>query len=203
MMHELVAQSTADSPVHRLSPGVKLGVTFTILVGVALIPRSWALSPLVGIAVALLAIAAVARVRTRVVARRVLLLAPFIAGVAVLALFQPNGLAAAAFLASKSAICLFAMILLTETTSFTKTLEVLRRIHVPVLLITVIALMYRYLFVLVDEAQRMRRARRARTFTRRRRAAWRSAASVAGQLFVRSSERADRVYAAMSARGWR
>jgi cobalt/nickel transport system permease protein len=63
--------------------------------------------------------------------------------------------------------------------------------------------MYRYLFVLVDEAERMQRARRSRTFTRLRTHAWESRASLVGQLFVRSTERAERIYAAMCARGWR
>jgi cobalt/nickel transport system permease protein len=63
--------------------------------------------------------------------------------------------------------------------------------------------MYRYLFVLVEEMERMRRARRSRTFTAGRGTVWRGSAQVAGQLFVRTSERAERVYLAMCARGWK
>jgi cobalt/nickel transport system permease protein len=62
--------------------------------------------------------------------------------------------------------------------------------------------MHRYLFVLRDESGRMGRARSARTFTRGRRFAWLAAASVVGQLFVRASARAERIYDAMCARGW-
>jgi cobalt/nickel transport system permease protein len=69
--------------------------------------------------------------------------------------------------------------------------------------VTTLALLYRYLFVLVDEAERMHRARLARTFDRRRVSVWRMLGTVVGQLFVRSSERAERIYAAMCARGWR
>ena len=63
--------------------------------------------------------------------------------------------------------------------------------------------MYRYLFVLIDEAERMQRARRSRTFTSERSHVWKSLAALVGQLFVRSTERAERIYAAMCARGWR
>jgi energy-coupling factor transporter transmembrane protein EcfT len=49
----------------------------------------------------------------------------------------------------------------------------------------------------------MVRARRSRTFSRDRASVWRSSASVIAQLFVRSSERAERIYAAMCARGWK
>jgi len=94
------------------------------------------------------------------------------------------------------------MILLANTTPFSELLGVLRRIHFPALMITTLALMYRYLFVLVDETERMQRARVSRTFTKQRAHVWKSLATVIGQLFVRSTERAERIYAAMSARGW-
>jgi energy-coupling factor transporter transmembrane protein EcfT len=49
----------------------------------------------------------------------------------------------------------------------------------------------------------MRRARASRTFTRRRRFQWQALSSIVGQLFVRASERAERIYNAMCARGWK
>jgi cobalt/nickel transport system permease protein len=63
--------------------------------------------------------------------------------------------------------------------------------------------MHRYLFVLLDEMERMQRARRSRTFVASRTSVWRGSAQVAALLFVRASERAERVYLAMCARGWR
>jgi cobalt/nickel transport system permease protein len=95
------------------------------------------------------------------------------------------------------------MILLSNTTPFSEVLRVLRHVRVPALLITTLALMYRYLFVLVDEGERMKRAHACRSFVRQRRFRWRTMATVAGQLFIRSTERAERIYAAMCARGWR
>jgi len=94
------------------------------------------------------------------------------------------------------------VVLLANTTPFSELLPVLRRVRVPALLVTTLALMHRYLFVLADEAERMRRARAARSFTRGRHFAWRALATVAGRLFIRASERAERIYAAMCARGW-
>jgi cobalt/nickel transport system permease protein len=91
----------------------------------------------------------------------------------------------------------------SNTTPFSGILRVLKAAHVPGLLITTIALMHRYLFVLVEEAARMRRARASRTFTRERRAHWQAMSTVVGQLFVRASERAERIYDAMCARGWK
>ena len=102
----------------------------------------------------------------------------------------------------KTTLCLLTMILLSNTTPFSALLGVMQRVRVPRLLISTLALMYRYLFVLTDEAQRMRRARASRTFQSGRWWTWRTLATVIGQLFIRSTERAERIYAAMAARGW-
>jgi len=59
------------------------------------------------------------------------------------------------------------------------------------------------LLVLLDESGRMKRARASRSFTRQRSRTWHAMATVASQLFIRSTERADRIWAAMCARGWR
>jgi cobalt/nickel transport system permease protein len=100
-------------------------------------------------------------------------------------------------------LCLLTVILVSNTTPFSKILRVLASLRVPGLLITTIALMHRYLFVLVDEAERMRRARLSRSFIAGRRFHWRTLATVVGLLFVRASERAERIYDAMCARGWK
>ncbi len=69
--------------------------------------------------------------------------------------------------------------------------------------------MWRYLFVLADEAIRLMRARDARSGVLAGRrpggsVLWRArvAGGMAGSLFIRGFDRADRVYAAMLARGY-
>jgi cobalt/nickel transport system permease protein len=98
-------------------------------------------------------------------------------------------------------------ILLTATTPFPDLLHALRHLGVPGLLVTITSLMYRYLFVVADEASRLLRAREARSASADGRAGgsmrWRAgvAGGMVGQLFLRSYERSDRVYNAMLARG--
>jgi cobalt/nickel transport system permease protein len=120
-----------------------------------------------------------------------------------MALLQPNGGAVFLTVVVKSTLCLLTMILLSNTTPFAELLNALRKIGFPTLLVTTLALLYRYIFVLIDEAERLNRARESRTFRGSRLAKWRSLASLVGQLFVRSTERAERIFAAMLARGWR
>jgi cobalt/nickel transport system permease protein len=101
-----------------------------------------------------------------------------------------------------------AAILLTATTRFPDLLWALGALHVPLTLVGIIGFMYRYLFVLADEALRMLRARAARSASiqpgRRPSIRWqgRVAGSMIGSLFLRAIERSERVYAAMSARGY-
>ena len=100
-------------------------------------------------------------------------------------------------------------VLLVATTPFPDLMQALRHLRVPALLVAVISLMYRYLAVLIDEATRLMRAREARSARlpgrRGPSVAWRArvAGNMVGQLFLRSYERSDRVYAAMLARGYR
>jgi cobalt/nickel transport system permease protein len=189
------------SPIHRLHAGVKFAAAVAFVFAIVMLPRSaWGVHAACG--AALLLIAALSRVPARHLARRLLLVEPLALGVAVLSLFQPSGLVIFATMLSRSTLCLFCMVLLSCTTRFSEILGVLRSLRVPGLLVTTLALMHRYLFLLVDETGRMLRARKSRTYTSGRLPVWRSSSGTIAHLFVRSSERAERIYAAMCARGW-
>jgi cobalt/nickel transport system permease protein len=69
-------------------------------------------------------------------------------------------------------------------------------------LVSTLQFMYRYLYVLTDELDRMVKARRSRTFRRSGRLDWGLLTGLIGVLFLRSLERGERVHNAMLARGW-
>jgi cobalt/nickel transport system permease protein len=190
----------ANSPIHRLPAELKLGAGLALITATVLLPATateWYLCA--GGILALVAL--LSRISPWFLLKRLLLLAPLVLGVTLVNAFQPAQRAHWPWLLARSALCLLTVILVSNTTPFSEVLRVLRRIRVPALLITTIALMHRYLFVLAEEAERMRRARASRTFTARHRWQWPVLATVAGQLFIRASERAERIYAAMCARG--
>jgi cobalt/nickel transport system permease protein len=100
-------------------------------------------------------------------------------------------------------------IILVATTRFPDMIHAFEHLHVPAVLTTIVAFLYRYLFVLTDEVMRLLRARQARSATvagkkSGRTVVWRArvAGNMAGQLFLRSYERSDRIYNAMLARGY-
>lgn len=194
--------SHGSSPIHRLPAGLKLGGAFLLILSTVLAPAdAW---PVYAAAGALLGIVFVlSRLPLGFVLKRLLLLSPFVLGVALAHAFQPAARVPWQVLALKSGLSLVTVILVSNTTPFSQMLRVLQKLRTPGLLVTTIALMHRYLFVLADEADRMKRARRSRTFTARRKLQWQALSTVIGQLFVRASERAERIYDAMCSRGWR
>ena len=94
--------------------------------------------------------------------------------------------------------------LLVATTPFPDLLKAMRALHVPAVLTATISFMYRYLFVLVDEAMRLQTARAARSVGAGRTVWWRARVlgGMIGSLFIRSYERSERIYAAMLSRGF-
>ena len=82
-------------------------------------------------------------------------------------------------------------------------LHALERLKAPKLLVLIAAFMYRYLFMIVDEVQRMRAALAARGYAPRNALQAAAIGRVATALFLRTYERAERVHLAMLARGWR
>jgi cobalt/nickel transport system permease protein len=191
-----------QSPVHRLPAALKLGVALTLIIGTVLLPLDiygW----FIGVGVLLVLAILLSRLSIIFLVKRLLMLSMFVLGVALVNALQPAARGTWLGVAVKSMLCLLTVTLVSNTTPFSQILRVLKWVRVPGLLITTIALMHRYLFVLADEAERMRRARASRTFTAERRFHWHALASVVGQLFVRASERAERIYDAMCARGWK
>lgn len=188
--------------MHRWPANVKLAAALAIIITTVVAPFSWQ-AWFLGAAAGLILIALLGRLPFGFLLKRLLLLSPFVLGVALVNRLHDAGAAPWEPVVVRSGLCLLTVLLLSQTTPFSELLRVLQRLRVPAVMITTLALMYRYLFVLVEEAERMRRARASRTFAHGRRRQWNAPASVAGQLFVRASERSERIYAAMCARGWR
>ena len=187
--------------MHRAPPAAKVLGLVAFVTVVALSPPRFGLYA--AVATLLLVVAGLSRVPPGFLLRKLLLLEPFVLGIVFMTLFQPDGPHRFAVALTRSTLCLFASVLLAATTPFSDFLAVLRGWRLPPLMVTTIALAYRYLFVLADEALRMGRARDARTFAPSRASKWRTLSTVIAQLFVRSTDRAERIHAAMCARGWK
>lgn len=201
-MHALKPKSSPQTLVQRLSPRVRLAGAVVLVVVTALMPRRP--DSVYWIPAGLLAILWIlSRMPVRYALRRLVLVECFILGIALLSLFRPAAVPVFLSALIKSNLCVLAMLILTWTTPFHEILQELRRLRLPPVMLTTLALMYRYLPVLGDETRRMQRARASRTFSKGRRRAWQSLGTIVGRLFLRSTDRAERIYLAMCARGWK
>ncbi len=215
-----------ESRIHALDPRVKVLISVGFILSNALLPDgSWpafALSWLV-----LLLANDLANLGLGFTLKRSLIALPF-ALVAISAIFSPIGEPLAIWdlgfiklvptdaglirffsIMVRSWLSVQMAILLVATTQFPDLIHALEHLHLPITLTTIIAFLFRYLFVLTDEVFRILRARDARSaglpgLKSGGKLAWRikTTGSMAGQLFTRSYERSDRIYLAMISRGY-
>ena len=185
---------------HRVPTAVKAISALAMVV--ILVTCTPSLRLYAGAAFALVVCALLSRLPIIPILKRLLLVEPFVLCVAVLSLLQPNGLHIFGLLVARTTLCVFTLVLLSSAASPAELIDLLRRLRVPSLMVTTLALMHRYLYVLQEESRRMRFARQSRTFTPGRRRIWRNLATVVAQLFIRAQSRSERIYAAMCARGW-
>jgi cobalt/nickel transport system permease protein len=101
----------------------------------------------------------------------------------------------------KFALTVSAALLLIATTSFPGVCHALRRLGLPSLFVSQLLFLYRYLFVLMEEAMRITRAREVRSVGSRG-AGIRVVVRLIGILFIRTMDRAERIYQAMLSRGF-
>lgn len=190
---------------HRLPARLKLFVTLAVVItGVSLPAEHWpvhgALGSLVFMGHTL------ARIPLAYIGRR---LAWFLPMVFILSMSLPlaqgfaSGWNIMAAIMFRSTLAFLALLWLVNVMPFEQLLVTLRRLWVPEVLVAMLAFMYRYIFVLWDELDKMRVARRARSFgSAGYWDRWRTSAQLIGMLLIRAMERAERVHGAMCARGW-
>ncbi len=215
-----------DSPVHALDARVKLLLTLALVLALALIPAGrW--SAMIAIAALLWWAVLRSAVGPGLILRRAFIAAPFALAALTLVVTRPGapllrlplgpltltvtdaGLVAFASVILKTWLSVQAALLLMATSRFTEVLGALRSLGLPAVLVAMLGFAYRYLFVLVDEAERLLRARdsRAAALPGRRAGgpiAWRAGVleGMVGTLFVRAYERSERIHAAMLSRSY-
>lgn len=203
----LERHSLDDGPLQRLDARLKLMATVGFVVAVVATPIGW-WRAMAAEGLALAFVVGLSGVSPGALFRRWLAFAPLVVFLGAMIAMSHRargelGLAGvAAAIAAKNSLAILAMLVLANVTPFPKLLDGLRRLGVPAVLVATLHFMYRYLHVLADEADRMAKARRSRSFRRSGRLDWGLLTGLLGVLFLRAMERGERVHAAMLARGW-
>jgi cobalt/nickel transport system permease protein len=216
MQHAYMDKYTQlDSPIHRLDARAKILAVLIYIATVISIPRTEILS-LVPFAIYPVILVTIAGIPLRALLKHAVIVSPFILSLAIFApVFDQTpvgeiggwtvtaGWLACGNLIIKFFLTVLATLSLAATTRFDRLLLGLERLGMPRAMVMQLSFLYRYLFLLVEEAFQMKQARDARNFHRapfKRR--WMAVRGIIAVLFIKTLARAERVYAAMVARGF-
>ena len=218
-----------NSLLHRSDARIKLSLLVIYLLTTALLPiGAWAVYPLMG--GLLLVTVVLSEIPARILLKRALLLEVPILLVLLPQIFLKSGyyfevspwagfsfslsltrLERVASMLVRSVLSLQFAVVILSVTRFEDLLAGLRACGLPKILTAIFGLMWRYLYVLVDEMGSLTQARLARSSCLQgsgRRSGghvlWRARVTggMAGTLMLRSLDRSQRVYQAMQARGY-
>jgi cobalt/nickel transport system permease protein len=207
----------ATTPVHRLDARAKiLGLIVFAVVVVTTPPEAvWAF---ILYAFVLAFVAGLARLSPLVLARRALVVIPFVIMVAVFLPFfhqsgdpvlslgglhvTEEGLLVLWNALAKALLGVLSMILLGLTTTFSELVTGFERLRLPKVLVLTVSFMHRYSHLFLEESQRMQRAMASRDFHARWLGNVPTLGRMLGSLFLRSYSRGERVYVAMVSRGY-
>lgn len=204
------------SPWHRLAPPTRVLCALFFVFATALTPMgqwiTW------GVYAVIMAIAMLlSRVTLRVLLQRVAIELSFLAVIFLGTLFHPGetviwswgwitltsqGLTVLGSVMLRALLSLLMLNLLVLTTSVSDLLNALVVLKMPPILVAILASMYRYISLLIDEFEAMQRAAYSRnlmTRARWQRLVW---GHMIGALFIRTYERGNRIHHAMLSRGY-
>jgi cobalt/nickel transport system permease protein len=207
-----------DSAIHRLDSRVKFLVVLVFTAVVISLPRT-SLSILACYAIGPFALLVWAGIPLKFVFKQILLVSPFIIVLALSCPLYDRTPVAVSFgpfswqlsmgwmrcfaILGKFVVTMMALIGLVSTTRFSDLLAGLQRLGLPRLLIIQLGFLYRYIFVLIDRAHHILRARAGRRLRNLGfKTELRTAASMLGSLFIRSIDTAEHISIAMQARGF-
>ena len=210
VLEELTELKTS---VHRLHPRAKLLISFAYIVIVVSFNRYDVLG-VVPFFFYTAIVCALAELPMKTLHKRFLIALPFCAFAGLTNLFLNQqialiiggaeityGLLSMTAIILRTYLCVMAVFILISTTPFPALTRELRRMKVPQIFVILIEMIYRYIGVLISEAGNMNIAYKLRS-VKSKGIAMKDMGPFVGQLALRSFDRGERVYAAMTCRGF-
>jgi cobalt/nickel transport system permease protein len=202
-----------DTALHRLDPRAKLLTSMAFVLAVVSFGK-YEISGLLPFAVFPLFLALAGNIPPAFLVRKLVIVSPFILFVGI---FNPlidreillqlgsagisGGWISFASLTLRATLTLSVVMLLLAVTGLNGIAAAMERLGVPKIFTMQLLFLYRYIFVLTEEALRLTRARSLRTFGGQG-GGFRPYASILGHLLLRTLDRAERIHQAMLSRGF-
>ncbi|KJR46622.1 Transmembrane component NikQ of energizing module of nickel ECF transporter [Desulfosporosinus sp. I2] len=209
ILDDLARKETA---IHKIHPLVKLLTTVSYLTVVVSFGK-YDIGGLLPLLIYPSMVFALAELPVKPIFMRILLVSPFMIGIGILNPFFDHqiyllggkeisrGWITFLSILIKSGLTVTAALLLIATTGMDRLAGALRMLKIPRVFVLQLLLTYRYISVLMEEVARTLRAYSLRAPEQKgvHRSAW---GSLAGQLILRTFDRAQRIYEAMCLRGF-
>jgi cobalt/nickel transport system permease protein len=205
--------SFQDTPIHRLDPRIKLLTTLAFIIAVISFDK-YAITGLMPFLIYPVTLVAMGNVPAGYLAKKVLLAAPFAFFIGIFNPFLDHtilvrlgpvnisgGWVSFASIMLRFALTVSAALILIATTGFNAVCMGLEKLGAPRIFANQLLFLYRYIFVLTEEAGRLARARSLRSFQGRG-MGLKVFSSMIGHLLLRTLDRAQRIYLAMLCRGF-
>jgi cobalt/nickel transport system permease protein len=205
--------ANGDSSIHRLDARAKVLVTLVFIICVVSCNR-YELAALFPFFIFPVVMISLAGLPPLFIIRKILLVCPFVLAVGILnpvidrgILLQlgPLGISGGwisfASILARSVLTVGAALILVGVTGFTAVCQALERLGMPQVFAVQLLFLYRYIFVLSEEAGRASRAREVRSCGKKGQG-MASFGSLTGHLLLRTWQRAERIHMAMLARGF-
>ena len=202
-----------DSPMHRLDSRVKTLTTIAFVVTVMSFSR-YKVAALMPFFIYPLALMAIGRIPPGYIVRKLLIASPFALAVGivnplldqrVMGSLGAHGISGGwlsfASIVIRFSLTVSAALTLVACTGIHRLCAGLERMGLPHVFAVQLCLLYRYLFVIIDEGARMRRGVEMRSMGRRS-LGFSTYVALIGHLLLRAMDRAQRVYQAMVSRGF-
>lgn len=212
-LHQIREEASEDSWIHRIYPTFKLLLTVFYIGMVTQIPMEKG-EILFSMAIYLVFLFVAGGISLKLCVSRLWIALPFVAFMGLYPLFAERdvllyfgrfpvttGMMQFLILFLKGIYTVLAVYLLVVTTTVEKMCTSLAKCHVPSAILTIVLLIYRYLGLLLEEAERMQQAYQLRAPGQRgiARNTW---GSFVGLLLLRAFERAERINESMRLRGF-
>lgn len=199
--------------IHRLDPRTKVIVTFAFIVTVVSFPK-YEITGILPFFLFPMLFFTLGDIPALLILKKVLFVSPFAVFIGIFNPFLDNdvmynflgvpvsgGWVSFISILLRFFLTVSSALLLIATTSFPGICHALRRLGLPELFISQLLFLYRYIFVLMEEAMRMIRAKEMRSFGSKG-LGIKVFISFIGTLFLKTIERAERIYNAMLSRGF-
>jgi len=200
--------SDLESNIHSLDPRLKL-ITALIFIICIIQTNIYEANKLPIYFAGLFFVILTSKVPIKYILKKSLLILPFIIVITFFAIFnniepvfRHNKMYSLVFIAIKAWLSFLVLILLSSTTKYQMILKALEKLKMPKILIMILNFMYRYIFVFIDEFERMNRARKLRSYNESLISQFKILGYIVAILYLRAYERAEKVYLSMVMRGF-